>query len=78
MDDCRDLFQETTIPLLRNYMLGQNALLFAYGKTNAGKTYTIAGSKERQGILPRTLDVIFNRYQSYQIIFDQIKWLMVD
>ncbi|CAK5280060.1 unnamed protein product [Mycena citricolor] len=41
---------------------GQNGLLFAYGVTNSGKTYSVQGGAESgsAGILPRSLDVIFN------------------
>lgn len=36
-------------------------LLFAYGVTNAGKTFTIMGNEENPGILPRALGEIFSR-----------------
>ncbi|OBZ79245.1 Kinesin-like protein KIF20A [Grifola frondosa] len=57
-----DFFNKTTLPLVRDLLEGQNALLFAYGVTNSGKTYTIQGGSNEgsAGILPRTLDVIFN------------------
>jgi len=42
------------------------ALLFAYGVTNSGKTYTMTGSAQDQGILPRCLDVIFNSLEEQQ------------
>ena len=42
------------------------ALLFAYGVTNSGKTYTMTGSAQDQGILPRCLDVIFNSIDRQQ------------
>lgn len=37
-----------------------SGLLFAYGITNSGKTYTVDGEGGQAGILPRSLDVIFN------------------
>lgn len=42
--------------------MGQNGLLFTYGVTNSGKTYTVQGGtgEGSAGILPRSLDVIFN------------------
>ncbi|KAJ7071420.1 kinesin-like protein [Mycena amicta] len=57
-----DFFTKTTLPLVRDVLQGQNGLLFAYGVTNSGKTYTVQGGKSQgsAGILPRTLDVIFN------------------
>lgn len=57
-----DFFTKTTLPLVRDVLQGQNGLLFTYGVTNSGKTYTVqGGAKEGSaGILPRTLDVVFN------------------
>ena len=57
-----DFFGKTTLPLVRDALEGQNALLFAYGVTNSGKTHTIqgGGGEGNAGIIPRTLDVIFN------------------
>ncbi|KAG5220501.1 Kinesin protein [Salix suchowensis] len=51
-----DFFNKTTLPM------GQNGLLFTYGVTNSGKTFTIQGGNTEgsAGILPRTLDVMFN------------------
>ncbi|KAF9243827.1 kinesin-domain-containing protein [Melanogaster broomeanus] len=57
-----DFFAKTTLPLVRDLLDGQNGLLFAYGATNSGKTFTIQG-----GILPRTLDVIFNSYRPIRL-----------
>lgn len=57
-----DFFAKTTLPLVKDVLEGQNGLLFTYGVTNSGKTYTIQGGTEEgsAGILPRTLDVVFN------------------
>ncbi|KAJ6501609.1 kinesin-like protein [Mycena vitilis] len=57
-----DFFTKTTLPLVRDVLQGQNGLLFAYGVTNSGKTYTVQGGANQgsAGILPRTLDVLFN------------------
>ncbi|KAJ7456551.1 kinesin-like protein [Mycena latifolia] len=57
-----EFFTKTTLPLVRDVLQGQNGLLFAYGVTNSGKTYTVQGGAHAgsAGILPRTLDVLFN------------------
>ncbi|KAJ7785844.1 kinesin-like protein [Mycena metata] len=57
-----DFFHKTTLPLVRDVLQGQNGLLFAYGVTNSGKTYTVQGGANAgsAGILPRALDVLFN------------------
>lgn len=63
-----EFFKKTTLPLVRGLLDGENGLLFAYGVTNSGKTYTMQGGSESgsAGILPRTLDVIFNSIEGLQ------------
>ena len=41
-------------------------LLFSYGITNSGKTYTMMGKPDQTGVLPRTLDIIFNSISHVQ------------
>ncbi|KIK26563.1 hypothetical protein PISMIDRAFT_8906 [Pisolithus microcarpus 441] len=57
-----EFFATTTLPLVQDLLDGQNGLLFAYGATNSGKTYTVQGGSKpgSAGILPRALDVLFN------------------
>ncbi|KAH8554967.1 kinesin motor domain-containing protein [Umbelopsis sp. PMI_123] len=62
----KQFFDETALPLVQDVLNGENALLFAYGVTNSGKTYSIQGTKQDSGILPRSLDVIFNSIKQYQ------------
>jgi kinesin family member 20 len=63
-----EFFSRTTLPLVNRFLNGENGLLFAYGVTNSGKTYTIQGGTQEgsAGILPRTLDVIFNSIDGLQ------------
>lgn len=35
-----NFFLKTTLPLVNDVLHGQNSLLFAYGATNSGKTFT--------------------------------------
>lgn len=53
---------------MQDLLQSQNALLFTYGVTNSGKTYTVQGGSDPSsaGILPRTLDVIFNSVGNLQ------------
>lgn len=57
-----EFFNKTTLPLVRDLLEGRSGLIFTYGVTNSGKTYTIQGGNQpgTAGILPRTLDVLFN------------------
>lgn len=61
-----EFFHKTTLPLIHDVLRGSNALIFAYGVTNSGKTYSITGTQQKPGLLPRTLDVIFNSIDDYK------------
>ncbi|EJD55631.1 kinesin-domain-containing protein [Auricularia subglabra TFB-10046 SS5] len=63
-----DFFRDTTLPLVRGVLDGESGLLFTYGVTNSGKTYTIQGADGagQAGLLPRTLDVLFNSIEGLQ------------
>lgn len=61
-------FTQTTFPLVEKLLQGENGLVFAYGVTNSGKTYTISGedNEGEQGLLPRAVDVVFNSIEGMQ------------
>ena len=49
-------------------MQGYNGTIFAYGQTGTGKTFTmegVANNDELKGIIPRSIDWIFNSIKSY-------------
>lgn len=54
------VFDRTALPLVEDLLSGKSGLLFTYGITGSGKTYTMTGVPNDQGILPRCLDVLFN------------------
>ncbi|XP_042358648.1 kinesin-like protein KIF20B isoform X2 [Plectropomus leopardus] len=56
----RELFQGTVKDLVKDVLEGGNSLVFTYGVTNAGKTFTFLGPDADAGMLPRSLDVIFS------------------
>jgi len=63
------VFESTCLPLLEPVLRNDNhnALLFAYGVSNSGKTYSILGSSQQgnAGILPRALAVVFRSIETY-------------
>lgn len=63
-----EFFAHTAVPLIKDLLNGENGLLFAYGVTNSGKTHTIQGKNGpgEAGLLPRTLDVVFNSLEGLQ------------
>ncbi|XP_035388817.1 kinesin-like protein KIF20B [Electrophorus electricus] len=56
----KDIFDGTVKGLVRNVLEGRNSLVFTYGITNSGKTFTFLGPENDVGILPRSLNMIFN------------------
>ena len=59
-----DVYNETTKPLIDDFIHNNsNTLIFAYGVTRSGKTYTMEGSETQPGILPRVLHDIFDTYK---------------
>ncbi|KAJ7324164.1 hypothetical protein JRQ81_017184 [Phrynocephalus forsythii] len=59
-----ELFDGAVKQSVLDFLKGRSHLIFTYGVTNAGKTYTYQGTEEASGILPRSLDLLFNRIQS--------------
>ncbi|TKY52162.1 Kinesin-1 protein [Spatholobus suberectus] len=48
-------------PILRSAMDGHNVCVFAYGQTGTGKTFTMDGTNELPGIIPRALEELFRQ-----------------
>uniref|UniRef100_A0A8C5FSZ2 Kinesin-like protein n=1 Tax=Gadus morhua TaxID=8049 RepID=A0A8C5FSZ2_GADMO len=61
-----ELFEDVAKPLVDDLVRGKNGLLFTYGVTGSGKTFTMTGSPGQGGLLPRSLDMIFNSIGPYQ------------
>ncbi|KAJ0977663.1 hypothetical protein J5N97_013137 [Dioscorea zingiberensis] len=55
-----DVFLEVE-PILRSALDGHNVCIFAYGQTGTGKTFTMEGTNDRQGIVPRAIEELFHR-----------------
>uniref|UniRef100_A0A8C4DU92 Kinesin-like protein n=1 Tax=Dicentrarchus labrax TaxID=13489 RepID=A0A8C4DU92_DICLA len=57
-------FYECTMKkMVKDVLQGENRLLYTYGVTNSGKTYTIQGSGREAGLLPRALVSLFRKLQ---------------
>ncbi|XP_034253086.1 kinesin-like protein KIF20A [Thrips palmi] len=59
----KELFDECVAFQVKDFILGSNCLVFAYGTTNAGKTYTVQGSGTSPGLIPRAIDALFKSIQ---------------
>uniref|UniRef100_A0A8C9SWK0 Kinesin family member 13B n=1 Tax=Scleropages formosus TaxID=113540 RepID=A0A8C9SWK0_SCLFO len=52
--------------LLHNAFQGYNACIFAYGQTGSGKSYTMMGSADQPGLIPRLCSALFERTELEQ------------
>uniref|UniRef100_A0A8C3AS69 Kinesin-like protein n=1 Tax=Cyclopterus lumpus TaxID=8103 RepID=A0A8C3AS69_CYCLU len=61
-----ELFEDVAKPLIEDLIHCKNGLLFTYGVTGSGKTFTMTGSPGEGGLLPRSLDILFNTIGPFQ------------
>ncbi|XP_034539102.1 kinesin-like protein KIF20A isoform X2 [Notolabrus celidotus] len=59
----QQFYESTMKTMVKDVLQGENRLLYTYGVTNSGKTYTIQGSGREAGLLPRTLASLFRKLQ---------------
>lgn len=59
--DQRTVFNQLGADILDNAFKGYNACLFAYGQTGSGKSYTMMGTRQEPGVIPRLCADLFQR-----------------
>uniref|UniRef100_A0A8C6T225 Kinesin-like protein n=1 Tax=Neogobius melanostomus TaxID=47308 RepID=A0A8C6T225_9GOBI len=63
-DTTQQQFYENTMKtMVKDVLQGENRLLYTYGVTNSGKTYTVQGNGREAGLLPRALASMFRKLQ---------------
>ncbi|KAK1319388.1 Kinesin-like calmodulin-binding protein [Acorus calamus] len=62
-----DVFMEVE-PILKSSLDGHNVCIFAYGQTGTGKTFTMEGTKDQPGIVPRAIEELFQHLTPYQSV----------
>jgi len=60
------VFQDLGLPLIEQLLAGKSSLIFAYGISGSGKSYSMTGNQDDGGIVGRCFDVIFNSIKDYQ------------
>ena len=71
-----EVFKESIEPLVAKFLEGYNSSILAYGQTGSGKTYTMGTGIDgnlntfSQGILPRTLKMLFDQIEGCQDDFE--------
>ncbi|KAF2298539.1 hypothetical protein GH714_024030 [Hevea brasiliensis] len=58
LDIKEDVFVEVE-PILRSALDGYNVCILAYGQTGTGKTFTMDGTNDQPGIIPRALEELY-------------------
>lgn len=54
-----ELFQGICSPVIDDFFRGKNGFLMDYGCTGSGKTFTLMGNNSNPGLIPQTLDSVF-------------------
>ncbi|XP_061481800.1 kinesin-like protein KIF13B isoform X2 [Rhineura floridana] len=58
------VFKSVGENILQNAFEGYNACIFAYGQTGSGKSYTMMGTADQPGLIPRLCSTLFERAQA--------------
>ncbi|CAD8173830.1 unnamed protein product [Paramecium octaurelia] len=67
------IYENTTEFLLEGVLEGFNTTVFCYGATGSGKTFTMIGTQQEVGLMPRALQSLFNFSQSDRFKETQFK-----
>ena len=63
--DQDQVYQDIGAEMLDHALQGYNVCIFAYGQTGAGKSYTMMGTKEEPGIIPKMCDELFEKLATF-------------
>jgi len=69
--DQETVYQGSAAHIVQDVLNGYNGTIFAYGQTSSGKTHTmegVLGDPEKQGIIPRIVNDIFNHIYNMEDI----------
>ncbi|XP_071412044.1 centromere-associated protein E isoform X2 [Pithys albifrons albifrons] len=58
-DNTQQLYDGVAVPIIQSAVRGYNGTIFAYGQTASGKTYTMMGSEDSMGIIPKAIQHVF-------------------
>ena len=64
--DQKQIYDQVGLSLVQDLLSGKNGLLFTYGVTGSGKTYSMIGNQQEAGLLQRSLESIFSSIQANQ------------
>ncbi|EPY53618.1 kinesin-like protein Tea2 [Schizosaccharomyces cryophilus OY26] len=62
--DNSSIYQKSVASVVRNVFCGYNGIVFAYGMTGTGKTYSMQGTEDEPGIIPLGMRDLFDMVES--------------
>ncbi|XP_048851329.1 kinesin-like protein KIF20A isoform X2 [Brienomyrus brachyistius] len=79
----QEFFESTMKEAVWDVLRGDSRLLYTYGVTNSGKTYTVQGTGREPGLLPRTLVALFQKLGARlyptpdlkPVLCQEVRWL---
>ncbi|PNJ84336.1 CENPE isoform 5, partial [Pongo abelii] len=63
----KNVYEEIAAPIIDSAIQGYNGTIFAYGQTASGKTYTMMGSEDHLGVIPRAIHDIFQKIKKRNV-----------
>ncbi|KAF2453542.1 P-loop containing nucleoside triphosphate hydrolase protein [Lineolata rhizophorae] len=60
-----DIYHSFGVEFLDHNFEGYHTCIFAYGQTGSGKSYTMMGTPEQPGLIPRTCGELFDRINNH-------------
>lgn len=67
--DQQQVYMDIGEEMLNHAFEGYNVCIFAYGQTGAGKSYTMMGSRDEEGIIPRICRNLFTSMTDVNTIY---------
>jgi hypothetical protein len=61
----QDIYDTLGMEFLNHNFEGYHTCIFAYGQTGSGKSYTMMGTPDQPGIIPRTCEDLFQRIDDH-------------
>lgn len=70
--ETKQIFDSVAKEIVDATLLGFNGTIFAYGQTSAGKTFTMKGNEQNEGIIPLAISHIFKQIKNVKVLFIQV------
>jgi len=72
----QEVFECCAKPLVGQVMKGFNVTMFAYGQTGSGKTFSMEGTEDMPGLIPRMVDDVFDQIMNGDDLDENLEFLV--